>query len=65
MGQAKRPGSTVAGRAGVFIFPDLDTGNTTCKAAQRSAHATSIGPMLQGLAKPVNDLGRGAPAGHP
>jgi phosphate acetyltransferase len=60
VGQSKRPGSTVAGRANVFIFPDLDTGNTTYKAVQRSAHVVSIGPMLQGLAKPVNDLSRGA-----
>jgi phosphate acetyltransferase len=60
VGHAKRPGSTVAGRASVFIFPDLDTGNTTYKAVQRSAHVVSIGPMLQGLAKPVNDLSRGA-----
>jgi phosphate acetyltransferase len=60
VGAAKRPGSTVAGRASVFIFPDLDTGNTTYKAVQRSAHVVSIGPMLQGLAKPVNDLSRGA-----
>jgi phosphate acetyltransferase len=58
--QSKRPGSTVAGRASVFIFPDLDTGNTTYKAVQRSAQVVSIGPMLQGLAKPVNDLSRGA-----
>ena len=60
VGQAKRPGSPVAGRASVFIFPDLDTGNTTYKAVQRSAQVISIGPMLQGLAKPVNDLSRGA-----
>jgi len=60
VGQAKRPGSPVAGRASVFIFPDLDTGNTTYKAVQRSANVVSIGPMLQGLAKPVNDLSRGA-----
>jgi phosphate acetyltransferase len=57
---AKRPGSAVAGKANVFIFPDLDTGNTTYKAVQRSANVISIGPMLQGLAKPVNDLSRGA-----
>jgi phosphate acetyltransferase len=57
---SKRPGSAVAGRANVFIFPDLDTGNTTYKAVQRSAQVVSIGPMLQGLAKPVNDLSRGA-----
>jgi phosphate acetyltransferase len=60
VGQAKRPGSLVAGRATVFIFPDLDTGNTTYKAVQRSAQVVSVGPMLQGLAKPVNDLSRGA-----
>jgi phosphate acetyltransferase len=60
VGQTKRPGSPVAGRANVFIFPDLNTGNTTYKAVQRSARVVSIGPMLQGLAKPVNDLSRGA-----
>lgn len=60
VGQSKRPGSNVAGRANVFIFPDLNTGNTTYKAVQRSAGVVSIGPMLQGLAKPVNDLSRGA-----
>jgi phosphate acetyltransferase len=58
--QSKRPDSAVAGRASVFIFPDLGTGNTTYKAVQRSAQVVSIGPMLQGLAKPVNDLSRGA-----
>jgi phosphate acetyltransferase len=58
--RAKRPGSPVAGHANVFIFPDLDAGNTTYKAVQRSAHVVSVGPMLQGLAKPVNDLSRGA-----
>jgi phosphate acetyltransferase len=60
VGETKRPGSAVAGRANVFIFPDLNTGNTTYKAVQRSAHVVSVGPMLQGLAKPVNDLSRGA-----
>jgi phosphate acetyltransferase len=50
----------VAGRATVFIFPDLNTGNTTYKAVQRGADVISVGPMLQGLAKPVNDLSRGA-----
>jgi phosphate acetyltransferase len=58
--QNKAPGSQVAGRATVFIFPDLNTGNTTYKAVQRSAGVISIGPMLQGLRKPVNDLSRGA-----
>jgi len=58
--QNKRPDSAVAGRASVFIFPDLGAGNTTYKAVQRSAQVLSIGPMLQGLAKPVNDLSRGA-----
>ena len=58
--QNKRPDSAVAGRASVFIFPDLGAGNTTYKAVQRSAQVMSIGPMLQGLAKPVNDLSRGA-----
>ncbi|WP_445364542.1 phosphate acetyltransferase [Microbulbifer sp. ANSA003] len=56
----KAPHSPVAGRATVFIFPDLNTGNTTYKAVQRSADLVSIGPMLQGLRKPVNDLSRGA-----
>jgi phosphate acetyltransferase len=56
----KAPQSAVAGRATVFIFPDLNTGNTTYKAVQRSAHVVSIGPMLQGLKRPVNDLSRGA-----
>ncbi len=60
VGQAKRPGSAVAGRANVFIFPDLNTGNTTYKAVQRSAQVVSMGPMLQGLSRPVNDLSRGA-----
>jgi len=58
--ESKAPGSKVAGRATVFIFPDLNTGNTTYKAVQRSANVISIGPMLQGLRKPVNDLSRGA-----
>ncbi|WDD96974.1 phosphate acetyltransferase [Thalassomonas actiniarum] len=56
----KAPGSPVAGKATVFIFPDLNTGNTTYKAVQRSADLVSIGPMLQGMNKPVNDLSRGA-----
>ncbi|HEY5821390.1 MAG TPA: phosphate acetyltransferase [Propionibacteriaceae bacterium] len=58
--RTKLPGSDVAGRATVFIFPDLNTGNNTYKAVQRSAHAVAIGPVLQGLRKPVNDLSRGA-----
>lgn len=56
----KAPGSPVAGQATVFVFPDLNTGNTTYKAVQRSANVVSVGPMLQGLRKPVNDLSRGA-----
>lgn len=60
VGQAKAPGSPVAGRATVFIFPDLNTGNTTYKAVQRAAGVIAVGPMLQGLRKPVNDLSRGA-----
>ncbi|GAA3124223.1 phosphate acetyltransferase [Planomonospora alba] len=57
---AKLPGSQVAGRATVLIFPDLNTGNNTYKAVQRSAGAVAVGPVLQGLRKPVNDLSRGA-----
>ncbi len=55
----KMPNSPVAGQATVFIFPDLNTGNNTYKAVQRSAHAVAVGPVLQGLRKPVNDLSRG------
>src|SRR3954468_15239107 len=58
--RTKLPGSQVAGRATVFIFPDLNTGNNTYKAVQRSAHAIAVGPVLQGLNQPVNDLSRGA-----
>ena len=57
---SKAPGSPVAGKATVFIFPDLNTGNIAYKAVQRSAKLVSIGPMLQGMKKPVNDLSRGA-----
>jgi phosphate acetyltransferase len=60
VGKQKAPNSPVAGHATVFVFPDLNTGNTTYKAVQRSAGCVSIGPMLQGLRKPVNDLSRGA-----
>jgi len=58
--RSKAPDSNVAGKATVFVFPDLNTGNTTYKAVQRSADVISIGPMLQGMRKPVNDLSRGA-----
>jgi phosphate acetyltransferase len=56
----KLPGSAVAGRATVFVFPDLNTGNNTYKAVQRTAGAVAVGPVMQGLRKPVNDLSRGA-----
>ena len=57
--KTKMPGDPVAGRASVFIVPDINTGNNLYKAVQRSAHAIAIGPVLQGLRKPVNDLSRG------
>jgi phosphate acetyltransferase len=59
VGQQKMPGSEVAGQASVLIFPDLNTGNNTYKAVQRETGAIAIGPVLQGLNKPVNDLSRG------
>jgi phosphate acetyltransferase len=59
VGQNKMPGSQVAGRATVLIFPDLNTGNNTYKAVQRETGAIAVGPVLQGLNKPVNDLSRG------
>jgi len=59
VGQSKMPGSEVAGYASVLVFPDLNTGNNTYKAVQRETGALAIGPMLQGLNKPVNDLSRG------
>lgn len=59
VGSSKLPGSLVAGQASVLIFPDLNTGNNTYKAVQRETGALAIGPMLQGLNKPVNDLSRG------
>jgi phosphate acetyltransferase len=59
VGKSKLPNSKVAGQATVLIFPDLNTGNNTYKAVQRETGAIAIGPMLQGLNKPVNDLSRG------
>lgn len=59
VGRQKMPGSEVAGQASVLIFPDLNTGNNTYKAVQRETGALAIGPMLQGLNKPINDLSRG------
>jgi phosphate acetyltransferase len=59
VGKSKMPDSLVAGQANVLIFPDLNTGNNTYKAVQRETGAIAIGPMLQGLNKPVNDLSRG------
>lgn len=60
VGKSKMPNSPVAGQANVLIFPDLNTGNNTYKAVQRETGALAVGPMLQGLNKPINDLSRGA-----
>ena len=62
VGQKKAPGSEVAGKANVMIFPNLDAGNISYKITQRLAKAEAYGPLLQGIAKPVNDLSRGCSA---